>query len=695
MKTSISEFAAARRIPIFGILLFSLLNTNGMAADVLQPEDVFRLKYATSAEISPDGKWIAYTVSIQREVTDEPGGRYSELHVVSTETRESQPFVTGKVEVTSPRWSPDGNRIAYLKQSDDDDKTQVWAVPTAGGESRQITHSPTKVRGYRWHPSGRQIAYIATTPDSEREKRLEEKGFGFTFYEENLKHRNLYLLDVAGENDEGGAKQLTDNITVWTFEFSPDGKWIAASASPENLVDHRYVFNKIYLLDPKSGKLTKWSENKGKLGNFSFSPDNKHIAYAAALDQQDHAVSQAFVQPISKGSARNLTPPDFKGHIQWVGWRDKNTIVYRAAEGVWNTLNTVTITGENRRVILHSEQANVVFDSPTCTDDFRHLSFRGTWDDIPEDIYYWSPGSAPKRLTNLNPWLADRRLGRQEVIRYRARDGWEVEGILYYPVNYKARKTYPLIVKVHGGPEAHYSFGWHTGYFIPPQVLAGKGYAVFLPNYRASTGYGLAHIKAHLGDPAGVEFDDVADGIQHLVDIGFVDADRVGLGGGSYGGYAAAWFSSYYTHLVKAVVMSVGISNLISKFGTTDIPYEMLFVHYGKNLEDRWQLSLERSPIYHAHKNRTATLIIGGTDDPRVHPSQSLEYYRRLKMNDHPAVRLVQYPGEEHGYEKLPARIDVLQRTLQWFDWYVRDQKPLDDAMPPLDISDTYGLDLD
>ncbi|UCD37917.1 MAG: S9 family peptidase [Fidelibacterota bacterium] len=665
-----------------------------LPADVFSTEDVFRLKYATSAEISPDGKWIAYTVSVQRKVTDPPGERYSELHVVSTETGESRPFVTGMVEVESPRWSPEGDQIAFLSSRGKKAERQVWVIPADGGEASQITHSPTEVKTYRWHPLGDHIAYTATTPASEREKTLKVKGFGFIFYEENLRHRNLYLLDANRSSDRANAAQLTEGITIWDFEFSPDGKWIAASASQENLVDHRYAFNKIHLLNLKSKRLTEFSENDGKLGNFAFSPDSRTMVYTASLNQQDHAVSQVYFKPVNRGVVKNLTPPDFQGHLVWAGWRDNGTVIYRAAEGTWYTLNTVSITGGDRQVILHSESEKVVFDSPTYTADFKHFAFTGTWADIPEDVYYWSPGSSLKRLTVLNPWLADRNLGKQEVISYKARDGWPVEGLLYYPVGYRSNRKYPLIVKVHGGPESHYSYGWHTDYFIPPQVLAGKGYVVLLPNYRASTGYGLKHTEAHFADPAGVEFDDVADGIQHLIDIGLVDGDRVGLGGGSYGGFAAAWFSSYYTQLVKATVMFVGISNLISKVGTTDIPYEMLFVHYGQKLEDRWQLSLERSPIYHAHKSRTATLIIGGADDPRVHPSQSLEFYRRLKMNNHPAVRLVQYPGEEHGNRELQGRIDVLHRSLQWYDWYVKDERPLDGDMPPLDISDTYGLDL-
>ncbi|MCK4350789.1 MAG: S9 family peptidase, partial [Candidatus Krumholzibacteria bacterium] len=261
-------------------------------------------------------------------------------------------------------------------------------------------------------------------------------------------------------------------------------------------------------------------------------------------------------------------------------------------------------------------------------------------------------------------------------------------------VGYTEGNRYPLIISVHGGPESHRSNVWLTSYFNPAQVLAGKGYAIFYPNYRASTGYGIEFALQGYEDAAGKEFDDLADAIDFLVEKGIADPERVGLGGGSYGGFAAAWFASYYTKKVKAVCMFVGISNLISKRSTTDIPWEELYVHSGTKLEKTWQRSLERSPIYWAHQSKTAVLIIGGTNDSRVHPSQSLEFYRRLKMNDHPAVRLVRYPGEGHGNRKQPGRIDVLHRHLQWYDWYVKDKKPLDGPMPPLDISEYYGIDL-
>jgi len=248
---------------------------------------------------------------------------------------------------------------------------------------------------------------------------------------------------------------------------------------------------------------------------------------------------------------------------------------------------------------------------------------------------------------------------------------------------------------VHGGPESCRSNGWLTRYASPGQVAAGRGYGVFFPNYRASTGRGLPFAMAGFADPAGVEFDDIADAIQHFIDVGLADPERIGLHGGSYGGYAACWFGTYYSNLVRAVISFAGISDLISKRLLTDIPYEDELVHMGAPVRQQWDLMAERSPITYAEQSRTAVLLLHGDADTRVHPAQSLELYRALKMSDHPATRLVLYPGEGHGCRKRSFKTDALYRILDWFDWYVRDLQPLDGPMPALDLSASYGLELD
>jgi dipeptidyl aminopeptidase/acylaminoacyl peptidase len=673
-------------------VFFSLFLLGIQAAEPFSPQDVLNTRTCADVQIGPNGQWIAYTVNVPRSAGEEPGSAYRELYLVSPRSGLIKPFITGKVNINHIRWSPDGSRLGFITRRGEKAKNQVWVIPVDGGEAVQVTHWQTSVYDFAWHPDGKHIAFLALPPASKRERALEEKGYGFIFYEENLKHRTLYL---QGLNKTDQPVQLTTDKTVWSFTFSPDGKTIAAAASKQNMVDHRYMFQKVYLLDIKTKTLSQLTDNPGKLGNFEFSPDGSRIAYTAALERKDHAVSQVYVIDIKTKESKNLTIPDFRGHVTGAGWKDNNTVVYQAGEGVWSSLSLVNARGGQRTVILDARETGITFRRVDFTDDFKHFAFGGSAADIPGDVFYWRPGRTVKRLTRLNTWLPQRQLGKQEVMHYPARDGQEIEGLLIYPLDFREGKRYPLIVTVHGGPEAHYYNSWLTRYATPGQVLSGRGYLVFYPNYRASTGYGVKFALAGYEDPAGKEFDDIADGIDYLVEKGLADPGRVGLGGGSYGGYAAAWFATYYTKYVRAVCMFVGISDLISKRGTTDIPYEELYVHSGSLLEQMWDLSLKRSPIYWAHRSKTATLIIGGADDPRVHPSQSLELYRRLKMNHHPAVRLVQYPGEGHGNRKQPGRIDVLYRVLQWYDWYVMAAKPLDGPLPPLDISDRYGLNLE
>jgi dipeptidyl aminopeptidase/acylaminoacyl peptidase len=278
-----------------------------------------------------------------------------------------------------------------------------------------------------------------------------------------------------------------------------------------------------------------------------------------------------------------------------------------------------------------------------------------------------------ERWTSHNPWLADIDFGEQKTFRFTATDGQEVEGVLILPVGGVPEDGAPTIMNVHGGPEAHDSNGWQTAYSKPGQVAAGKGYAVFLPNYRGSTGYGTAFSKAHQGRYTDPEFRDVVDAKKALVAEGITDPDRTGITGGSYGGYASAWGATYYSAEYAASVMFVGISNQVSKFGTGDIPYEMFNVHSRKWPWDDWVAMLKVSPIYHVDKADTPILIMHGEEDTRVDPGQSLELYRALKVRkpDVP-TRLVFYPGEGHGNRLAAGRYDFNLRMMEWFDTYLK-----------------------
>ncbi|MEM7730081.1 MAG: prolyl oligopeptidase family serine peptidase [Pseudomonadota bacterium] len=270
--------------------------------------------------------------------------------------------------------------------------------------------------------------------------------------------------------------------------------------------------------------------------------------------------------------------------------------------------------------------------------------------------------------------------------------------MLITPEGRAPRGGWPLIMTVHGGPEAHDSDGWVTAYSRPGQFGAGDGYAVFYPNYRGSTGRGVAYAKEHQDDYAGAEFNDLVDAKNALVEAGIADADRVGITGGSYGGYASMWGATAQSEHFAASVPFVGISNQVSKFGTSDIPNEMHLVHSLRwPWEDNWMNLLERSPIFYAGESTTPTLIMHGERDTRVHPSQSMELYRSMKVRTDTPVRLVFYPREGHGNRRAAARLDYAYRLMRWMDTYLAEDATRNDPMPEFDLgmAEKLGLEED
>jgi dipeptidyl aminopeptidase/acylaminoacyl peptidase len=286
-----------------------------------------------------------------------------------------------------------------------------------------------------------------------------------------------------------------------------------------------------------------------------------------------------------------------------------------------------------------------------------------------------------ERLTNHNPLLDEKRLARQEKISWEARDGMRIDGVLMYPLDFEEGRQYPMITYIHGGPEAAMQNGWISGYSHWGQFAAAKGFFVFYPNYRASSGRGVDFTMAGFADLLGTEYEDVLDGIDHIISLGYVDPSRVGMGGGSYGGYFSAWSATRYTERFAAAVVFVGVTNQISKRKTTDIPWEDYYVHWGFWTHEDYKKVWDASPVQYAHQSRTPTLILHGDRDPRIPVSQGLELYRALKLHSEAPVRFVVYPGEGHGNARNTNRYDYLLRTLKWFEYYLI-ANPGSDSMP-------------
>ncbi len=437
----------------------------------------------------------------------------------------------------------------------------------------------------------------------------------------------------------------------------------------------------VHIVDVASGNVLSKVEHHAKLGDVQWSPDGKSLAMIAGVDINDPSDGRLMLVSIGDNQPRDLMP-DYAAHVESFAWQSPDRLVWTAGEGTLGRLGSITLDG--KMVTLVEPSPEHILSGLTLSQDGLRAGMLGharqhASEAFALELATTQPSDAapqdaqlqPRRLTVCNPWLSDLRFAKQETVEWKATDGTELQGVLVYPLEYQAGQRYPLIMLVHGGPEAHESDGWCTAYSKPGQIAAARGFFVFYPNYRGSTGRGVAFSKMGQGDAAGKEFSDLIDGIDHLVAQGLVDKDRVGITGGSYGGYASAWGATYYSHRFAAAVMFVGISDNISKVGTTDIPEEMYQVHHRKRLWEDWDYFLERSPIRHVQKNRTPTLIMHGKQDPRVHPSQSLELHRHLKTLAQAPVRLVLYEGEGHGNRKAASRLDYNLRLLRWMEHFL------------------------
>ncbi|MFT5051448.1 MAG: dipeptidyl aminopeptidase/acylaminoacyl peptidase [Chlamydiales bacterium] len=651
-----------------------------LAAAVQEPLtawDVAMLKDVTSAQISPDGRYVAYTLSVPREPKqDEDGSARSQLHVLDLESGESSAYVTADSGVRSVHWSPNSRDIGFVAKREGDEHSVLYMLPVRGGEARRAASLKGRsISSYTLSPDGAQVALLSKPAETKQRKADKKNGFKAEIYEEDWHAAELSIVTLFDEDSEPIEVPVDGHPSA--LAWSPNGERLALGVAPTPLVDDSYMLKRIRIVDlaSGSGSVTAEIANRGKLGSFRWSPDGAGLAIIAAFDEHDGVAGRLLWSSAAPSIEAHVPTPMLAKRERdehQVEWLANGRLLVRGSQGGWSTIDTYAVVdgrATDRAALLPLE--GPVWRGVSISADGSQAALVGSSSEHSGELYTLDLGtSALVRRTDSNPSLASAVMSRQEVIRYPARDGLAIEGILIHPVEGSPLPA-PLIVAVHGGPESHISNGWLTGYSYGGQLAAAKGYAVFYPNYRGSTGRGLGYLKASQGDPAGKEFDDVVDGVDYLIETGLVDAERVGVTGGSYGGYATAWCSTYYSDRFAAGVMFVGISNKISKVGTTDIADEEFYVHAMKRPWDDWQFFLERSPIFHADKSKTPLLIMHGKDDTRVDPGQSREMYRHLKLRGQAPVRLVHYPGEGHGNRKAGARFDYSLRMMRWFDHYL------------------------
>jgi len=652
-----------KNIIAFILLGFVHLSAFAQEKRPMDPLDVANIKSVGAIVASEDGNWIAYTLSVQADPLEKNEAAHNELHLLNLLDMSTTPFVsTGSVRAISFR--PGKQAITFLEKKKEDKKVSLYEISLMGGEAQKILELDHSISSYEWAPDGDKVALITS------EKQIIESDLPYQpeIYEENLVRRRVHIYNFA----ESDTKTIPIEGDFYVLHWSPDGNMLAASLAPTSLVDDSYMKKSVVTIDANSLQIIGKVDHAAKLGRIAWSPDSRKLAFTAGEDIHDPVSGRLLVVSAKGGKPTNIQP-EFPGSFDNVLWTGNNTIAFIASEGVWSVMGTLEDDGSS--LVRRVGAGGPVLDNFILTKSGTYV-FVVESPTHPHEIYVMKSGSdGPERVTDHNPWLKDIAFATQEVVKYKARDGMEIEGLLIRPLNEKRGQTYPLITVVHGGPESHYDNGWITGYSAAGQVGAGRDFAVFYPNYRGSTGRGVEYTKSSQGDLAGKEFDDIVDGVDYLVESGLVDKDRVGVTGGSYGGYATGWLTTRYSDRFAAGVMFVGISDNISKWGTSDIPEELYLVHARKRIWEDYQFWLERSPIYYVDQAKTPLLIMHGKNDTRVHPSQSMELYRHIKTRTDTPVRLVFYPGEGHGNRKSTARLDYNLRMLRWFEHYLQEDE--------------------
>lgn len=631
----------------------------------LTPEHVTRLETVSSATISPDGRHIAYTLTRPRAPEEDTvaGQRsFSELYIVATAGDQPRAIVQRPNSAGGAAWSPDGSLLGYLQRG------QVHVVPATGGEPRAVTSAPGGVSQFLWSPDGRSIAYSSRVPEAAEVVAKRRRGDDVDVASERNRPARLYVMPASG----GEARAITPaHLVVRDFAWHPDGKTFAVQMTETSDADADQMYRKIYRVTTDGGEPTVLVPTEGKLGPMAWSPDGRQLAFLGATSFNDPLAQSVFVVAPG-GEKKNLTP-DYEGSALSLAWHDARTIRFVAAEGTKSALNTVPAAGGNiTRLIGHGPE---IFSSVSFARDNQTFALSANSARHPNEVYTGSLRNKQlRRLSQHNGWLANVQLGRQETFEYTARDGWTMQGVLIHPVGAPANARAPLAILPHGGPEGISSDGWTTNALYPAQVLAGQGYAVFMPNYRGSGGRGVDFSKGDHRDLGGREFDDVLDGITALHQRGMADSTRVGISGTSYGGYFSAWAGTRHSERFRLAMPFAGLSNWMSFTGTTDIPVEMAAVHWDLWPYEHPLLMWERSPIAHVRTANTPMIIGQGMADERVHPEQMLELYQALKLKGVP-VDMVLYPREPHGLLERQHQLDYMRRIVEAFNKYVRPQQ--------------------
>jgi dipeptidyl aminopeptidase/acylaminoacyl peptidase len=655
----------------------------GFAKRGVTPEDYFAFESISDAHISPDGKQAAYVLTT---VDQKRNRRNTSIWVVDIDGHSQPRRLTAEgVNSNSPRWSPDGSRLAFLSSrtaptpeataaAAEPPRPQICILRTDGGEAQVLTHLKNGVSVFQWSPDGKRFVAVSRSGPSDKiapaDRKSDVRHYTHISYKFNDtgwfddKRSHLWVIDAASGSD----KQLTsgDDWNDTDPQWSPDSTRIAF-VSDRTGKEYDGGHNKdVWVIAAGGGELTKISDHDFEDIMPRWSPDGTQIAFAGQTARRQFP--KLYIAPAAGGLPSSLAVEDLDlipTDLHWgPGARE-----LRFESGVKGQMHLFRVDLNTHKLapLTSGQRAVRGFDVNAkagvmtyLANDFQHL----------DDLYATAlDGGGEHQLTHLNTKLwADLELAGVERLRYKSTDGWDIDGFLVKPIGWEPGKKYPLVLSVHGGPAGQYGVDWYHEF----QVYAAKGWAVFFANPRGSTGYGQKFERGIVNNWGGMDYQDVMAGVDAVLKQNpWIDQDRLGVTGGSYGGFMTNWILGHTTRF-KAAVTLRSVSNFISDDGTRDGAYghEDDFKGF---LFDQFDQYWSASPLKYVKNVKTPTLVMHSDNDYRVPIEQGEQWFRALK---HYGVNaeLVIFPRENHNLTRNgePKHlVESLNWQCYWFDRFL------------------------
>ncbi len=626
-------------------------------------EDYFAFENAGDPHIAPDGKWVAYTVTTVDQKTNR---RFSRIWVAALDgSHPAVPYTGESASSNSPRWSPDGRFMAFVSARNQQ-RPQIWILSRNGGEARKLTNIENGISSIEWSPDSSHLVGLTRTgpPPSKNSdvRHYTHSNYKFNdtgWFDEKRSH--VVVIDAK----TGAARQITDgdNWNDLDPHWSPDSTRIAFVS---NRTGHEFDGDHnsdVWVIPATGGTLVKISDHEGPDRNPHWSPDGKRIAFLGSASEDDPAL--IYVAPAEGG--RSVAVDDHLDYqIGEIGWAEHGDAIYFGAgvKGETHIFRIGLRPGPNGVTRVAGGARNVhafdLHDSEMVylANDFEHL-----------DDLYVQEGGKERQITHLNSDLWSKlQLAKVERMPYKAEDGLAIDGFIVKPVDFDPSKKYPMVLSIHGGPAGMYGVDWYHEF----QVYAGHGWAVFFCNPRGSTGYGHKFQRAVAHEWGGKAYTDIMTGVElALKQNAWIDRDRLGVTGGSYGGFMTNWIVTQ-TNLFKAAVTLRSISNFVSDDGTRDGAYGHERDFGGDifhNFDEYWKYS----PLHYVQNVKTPTLVLHSDNDFRVPIEQGEQWFRALQRY-HVTSEIVFFPRENHNLTRTgePKHlVESLNWQMYWFDRFL------------------------